>query len=174
MQRLHWAELPTAALAQLTQNIHCDGKPPPIDQFCLFRQQQPGEQPPSDAGAAMLELIRRQLFPSFALAFYEHLSKAGQNHPVPSRLALVAEDAIVLAPSAGPGGWQGFLIAESQAAGQDRAFRWIDQSMDLPSLLLAVPAPSSGVTGAVWAEEAAFLSTRPSPDTPDSHGSPLR
>jgi hypothetical protein len=173
MQQLHWAELPTAALAQLTQNLHIEGKPPPLEQFCFFRQQQPGERPPADAGAAMLELIRRQLFPGFALAFYEHLSAAGQNHPIPSRLALVAEDAIMLAPAAGPGGWQGFLIAESQAAGQDRAFRWIDQPADQPSLHLAVPAPASAAMGAVWAEEAACLAIQPSPDTHDSPGSPL-
>jgi hypothetical protein len=168
MQQLHWHELPIAALTQLTQNIHCEGKPPPLDQFCFFRQQQPGERPPAEAGAAMLELIRRQLFPGFALAFYEHLSAAGRDQPVPARLAMIAEDAILLAPAAGPSGWSGFLIAESVAAGQLRAFRWVDQPAEDSSLWLAVPSPASGATGAVWAEEAASLAIQPSPDTPDS------
>jgi hypothetical protein len=169
MQQLHWAELPTASLAQLTQNIHSDGKPPPLAEFCFFRQQQPGERPPSEAGAAMLALLSQQQFPGFALAFYDVLLSAGQGQTAPQRLALIATDAILLAPEPTTDGWRGFLIAEGTATGQTRQFRWAGD--DQPTCCLAVPAPVSGAMGAVWAEEAASLSTRPSLDTPDSHES---
>jgi hypothetical protein len=170
MQQLHWAELPTAALAQLTQNIHTDGKPPPLHEFCFFRQQQPGDRPPVEAGAAMIALISRKQFPGFALAFYDPLLSAGQGAAPPQRLALVADDAILLAPEPIAGGWRGFLIAEGTATGQTRVFHWPGQP-DQPACCLAVPAPVSGATGAVWAEEAASLSIPPSLCTPDSPGS---
>jgi hypothetical protein len=166
MQQLHWAELPTASLTQAYVNAHSSGKPPPLDQFCFFRQQQPGERPPSEAGAAMLALIKAQQFPGFALAFYDVLLSAGQGQPTPKHLALIATDAILLAPEPTADGWRGFLIAEATATGQTRQFRWVGD--DQPTCCLAVPAPVSGAMGAVWAEEAASLSTRPSPDTPDS------
>lgn len=172
MQQLHWAELPTASLAQLTQNIHSEGKPPPLADFCFFRQQQPGERPPSDAGAAMIALIARQQFPSFALAFYQVLHTAGQGQPAPQRLALIADDAILLAPEPTADGWRGFLITEAAATGQTRQFCWPGD--DQPACCLAVPVPASGVTGAVMAEEAASLSIRPFPDTPDLPESQLQ
>jgi hypothetical protein len=140
------------------------GDPPPLEDFCFYRQQQPGERPPVEAGAAMLELIDQGLFPPFALAFYEPLNIAGQNQPPPPRLALVAGDAILLAPVATTGGWRGFLIAEDTAAGQQREF----QAPDLPEpVRLIVPLPADGSAAAVWAAAAAFLPTPPSPDTPD-------
>jgi hypothetical protein len=166
MQQLHWAELPVASLTQTYVNAHADGKPPPLADFCFFRQQQPGERPPSEAGAAMLALIKAHQFPGFALAFYDVLHTAGQGQPTPQRLALIATDAILLAPEPTADGWRGFLIAEGTATGQTRQFHWPGE--DQPVCCLAVPAPVSGAVGAVWAEEAASLSTRPSPDTPDS------
>ena len=139
---------------------------PPVEDLYIFRDVEPGERPPSEAGAAMLALINAKVFPAFALAFYDVLSAAGKDHEPPPLLALVAADAILLAPRQSPGGWSGFLIAEGTAQGQVREFHWPDQP-DQPGLQLAVPVSSAGVA-AVWAEEAAFLAIRPSPDTPDS------
>ena len=137
---------------------------PSLQDLFVFADTQPGDRPPSDAGAAMLALIRAKVFPTFALAFYDVLSAAGQGHNPPARLALMAADAILLAPRQAPGGWSGFLIAEGTAQGQVREFCW----PELPEpVWLAVPVSSAGVA-AVWAEEAAFLAIRPSPDTPDS------
>lgn len=138
---------------------------PRIDQLFVFREPQPGEQPPAAAGAAMLALIAQQQFPGWALAFYDALSAAGKGHAPPPRLALIAEDAILLAPQQAPGGWRGFIIAEGLAQGQTRQFQWSDHSDS--TCWLAVPRAASG-GGAVWAEEAAFLAIQPFPDTPHS------
>jgi hypothetical protein len=118
----------------------------------------------------MLALIRHSLFPAFALAFYEPLSAAGSGHNPPPLLALVADDAILLAPRQITGGWSGFLIAEGTAQGQRRAFHWPGE-LDLADWLVVPHASAGG--GAVWAEEAAFLATQPFPHTPDSPESQL-
>lgn len=164
MQQLHWAELPTAALARRTEALHVTDvkKIPPLMDYCMFRQPENGDRPPIEAGAAMLELIRQQLFPAFALAFYEPLSQAGHGKDPPSRLALIATDAILLAPEPGDGLWRGFVIAEGTAQGQTRAFHWPGEPE--PACWLAVPHASAG-GGAVWAEEAASLAIQPSPGT---------
>jgi hypothetical protein len=143
---------------------------PPLDQLYLFGDTQPGSRPPSEAGAAMLALISSGLFPTWALALYEPLSQAGQGHTPPPLLALIAADAILLAPQQAPGGWRGFLIAEGTTQGQLRPFHWPGDPA--PAFWLAVPR-ASAEAGAVWAEEAAFLATQPSPHTPDSPGSQL-
>jgi hypothetical protein len=58
--------------------------------------------PPSEAGAALLELLERNLLPGLCWA---------------------AEDAILLAPyRVDAGHWGGFLVAQVSAAGQAREF----------------------------------------------------
>jgi hypothetical protein len=139
---------------------------PPLADYCLFRQREPGDQPPAEAGAAMLALIAARQFPGFALTFYEPLLQAGQGQPAPSPLALVAEDAILLAPRRSATGWEGFLIAEHSAADQVRPFHWPGDPA--PVAWLAV-APPAGGAAAVWAEGSACLPTResqPAPETP--------
>jgi hypothetical protein len=125
----------------------------------MFRQREPGEQPPAEAGAAMIALIAARQFPGFALTFYEHLLQAGQGQPPPSPLALVADDAILLAPRRTGDSWTGFLIAEHSAADQVRAFRWPEQPEPVVSLAVAPPAAGAA---AVWAEEGACLPIRES------------
>lgn len=115
----------------------------------MFRQPQPGELPPADAGAAMLALVVLNQCPSFALAFYESLAAAGQDQPAPRRLALIADDAILLAPTPSPGGWTGFLIADSSAANQTRAFHLPGEAEPIAQLL--VPPPADGSVAGVWA-----------------------
>ncbi|MFM2158625.1 MAG: hypothetical protein RLZZ124_1099 [Cyanobacteriota bacterium] len=107
----------------------------------------------------MLALIAAEQFPGFALAFYEPLYQAGQNQPPPASLALVADDAILLAPRQTAQGWEGFLIAEHTAADQPRVFHHPGDPQ--PIATLHVP-PASGGAAAVWAEEAASLTTRQS------------
>jgi hypothetical protein len=141
---------------------------PQLSDLYLFRRAEPGDQPPREAGAALLALVARKQLPGFAMAFYEPLSAAGRDHPPPARLALVADDAILLAPKLTATGWAGFLIAEDTAAGQDREFKAAEDPE--ATWMLSVPAPESWA--AVWAEEAASLATPQSPHTPDSPSPP--
>jgi hypothetical protein len=117
----------------------------------------------------MLALIAARQFPGFALAFYEHLQQAGQGQPPPSPLALVADDAILLAPRRQGEAWTGFLIAEHSAADQVRAFHWPGEPE--PVVWLAV-APPAGGAAAVWAEAGACLPIRESPSAPEPLSSP--
>lgn len=143
---------------------------PPMQDYCLFRQPQAGERPPSEAGAAMLALLKADQFPSFGLVVYEPLQRAGQDHPAPTPLALVADDAILLAPRRTVAGWEGFLIAEFTAADQVRAFHWPEDMA--PVAWLAVPPPSEP-GAAVWAEEGACLPIREPPPAPELPLPPL-
>lgn len=80
--------------------------------------------PPAAAGAAMLELIRRRMFPSFALFVHGDLKAAGKDEPPPDRLAWLSDDAVLLAPyPLEDGGWGGFLIAQAEASGRAIEFR---------------------------------------------------
>jgi len=158
-------------LARLTLELHAkEGAAiPPLADFCLFRNREPGEQPPTEAGAAMLALIAARQFPSFALTFYEPLLQAGQGQPAPSPLALVADDAILLAPRRQGPAWVGFLIAEHSAADQVRPFHWPGDPG--PAVWLAVAPPSAGAA-AVWAEAGAYLPIRESQSAPEPLPSP--
>lgn len=117
----------------------------------------------------MLALIAQELLPGFALAFYEPLKAAAGDTPPPKVLALLADDAIVLAPQRTPSGWRGFLIAEDTAADQRRDFMLPGQP---EPIALIVPPPAAGSAAAVWAAAAASLATPPSPGTPDSPPAP--
>jgi hypothetical protein len=111
------------------------------------------DQPPAAAGAAMVELERRRLLPSFALSFFKPLSKAADPTKTPARLAWIGDDVMLLAPyRVGADHWGGFLIAEAEAAGQRRLLR----SEDGETLEVMVP-PSVASAGAVMAEEGSIL-----------------
>jgi hypothetical protein len=73
---------------------------------------------PPDAGAAMLELIRVNRFPVFALGpWFDDLKAAGTDQPLPPRLAWWSDEIILLAPTRTPDGWSGYLITMAEAAG---------------------------------------------------------
>lgn len=167
--QLHWAELPTAALTRWTVAMHRSDSREPLElvDFCFWPpadQQQ--ARPPAEAGAAMLELIRRQQFPRFALVAYDALAAAGKDQAAPRRLALLAGDAVLLAPRPTPQGWQGFLIAEDTAADQPRAFHWPEDPEAVQWLHVPPPVEPGA---AVWAVADASL---PTLQSPDSSGSP--
>lgn len=102
----------------------------------------------------MLALIERKLFPAFGFGpWYPDLERAGKDQPVPDRLVLAAEDAMLLAPwRVDAGTWGGFLIAEASSAGQRRTF----YSETGDEVVLMVPNWVAN-KGAVVAEEAAML-----------------
>lgn len=134
---------------------------PKLDDLYLYRQPEPGDLPPAAAGAAALAL--GEDLPGFAMAFYPDLETVGRDRPAPSRLALLAEDAILLAPVPTATGWRGFLIADDTAAGQVREFRQLGGDPG-PPCWLSVPADESAV--GVWAVDGAVLAIAQSPDTP--------
>ncbi len=142
----------TAMMVELQRNTRKRTKPyQPADFYC-WESGEPGE--PPEAGAAMLELIRRGLFPQFALGeWHDDLKRAGANTEPPSLLAWWSEEAILLAPRrVGPEQWGGYLIAMAEAAGTTQTFT--NEHGD--SVLLTVP-PTVGAVGAIEAEAGAVL-----------------
>lgn len=128
-------------------------KIPPLDDLFIYRDRTDNGIP-SSAGAAMLKLIERNQFPAYALAFYPKLQQAGENHIAPTLLALITDDAILLAPKQITNGWKGYLIAEDTAINQQRQFYYFNDPRQIVSLML--PAPDTGEAGAVWAAEVAL------------------
>lgn len=81
--------------------------------------------PPSEAGAALLELLERNLLPGFVLdgPWLADLEAQGRGVTPPPRLCWAAEDAILLAPyRVDTSRWGGFLVARASAAGKVREF----------------------------------------------------
>jgi hypothetical protein len=116
-----------ALLTCYTANINRDTekrrKPFPITDFLVYGEVSEKQQPPAAAGAAMLELVKREQFPSFALAFFTELKQSGQGAALPPRLVWAADDALLLAPyRVDAQNWGGMLIAENSAAGENRCF----------------------------------------------------
>ena len=81
--------------------------------------------PPSEAGAALLELLERNLLPGFVLdgPWLADLEAQGRGVSPPPRLCWAAEDAILLAPyRVDASRWGGFLVAQASAVGRVREF----------------------------------------------------
>lgn len=111
--------------------------------------------PPASAGAAMEVMIAKRSFPTWALFAYKPL-KAASDGNAPMRLALVADDAILLAPAKRRDGWCGFLICQNSASGQVRTFTDLSDSSRI-SLLV----PGRFADEATTAEEAVTLPIAP-------------
>ena len=94
------------------------------------------------------------------MAFYDALATAGEGHHPPTPLALLADDALLLAPVEHQDGWRGLLLAEDTAAGQVRTFRLADDLQRVVTLL--VPAAPDAATPA-WAAAGAWLPIAQSP-----------
>jgi hypothetical protein len=127
--------------------------------FYQFGDPEDANRPPAAAGAAMLALIERRLFPMFALFVHDQLRSAGKDQSLPPRLAWMAEDATLLAPyPLEDGRWGGFLITQDTAAGKAREFR----SENGERITLVVPAKIAA-KGAEVAEAQAILAPPGSP-----------
>lgn len=109
----------------MNRNKDVKHQPFALKEFCFWSDVAESPRPPSEAGAAMLELLERNLFPSFALSgpWVQDLQQQGKDAKPPERLCFAAEDAILLAPyRVDQSTWGGFLIALASAAGQTRQF----------------------------------------------------
>ena len=132
-------------------------EPYKMEDFCFFlppKDEATADMPPAAAGAAMLALCELRQVPGFALAFYDALATAGEGTPPPQLLALLADDALLLAPVEHQDGWRGLLLAEETAAGQERTFRLADDSQRLVTLL--VPSAPDAAAPA-WAAADSWL-----------------
>jgi len=81
--------------------------------------------PPSAAGAAMIELLERNLLPPFVMdgPWLADLEMQGRGQKPPERLCFACADAILLAPyREDQEHWAGFLIAKASAAGATLQF----------------------------------------------------
>jgi hypothetical protein len=148
-------------------NAHRDSEkrsePFTLEEFCHYLppgKQEEQEGPPKEAGAAMIALCEQRQVPGFAMAFYDALATAGEGEPLPSPLALLAVDALLLAPVEHQGGWRGLLLAEDSAAGQERTFRLADDP--LRTVTLFVP-PSPDAAAPAWAAADSWLPIARSP-----------
>lgn len=154
----------TTLTANINRNTKAQNKPFKLNDFLCWSDVSEDEQPPAAAGAAMLEMIQRKQFPSFALAFFSELKAAGKGQSLPPRLIWAADDALLLAPyRVDQSRWGGFLIAAKGSSGQERMF-W---SEDGDSIALTVP-DYVAERGAVMAEEGAVLPIAGFPDAFDS------
>ncbi len=135
-----------------------------MEEFCWFLppkdRDDAADAPPAAAGAAMLVLCEAVQVPGFAMAFYDPLATAGEGTPPPSLLALLADDALLLAPVEHQDGWRGLLLAEDTAADQVRTFRLADDSQRLVTLLVP-PSPDAAMPA--WAAANSWLPTVQSP-----------
>lgn len=152
----------TAMMIELQRDPKRRAKPyQPADFYC-WQQARTANEPPA-AGAAMLELVRLDLFPAFALGeWFDDLKTAGADHPLPPILAWWSEEAILLAPQrSGPDRWAGYLIAMAEASGVSQQFT--NEHGDVVQLIV----PSTvGAVAAVEAEADAVLSIDRSADRP--------
>ena len=104
--------------------------------------------PPSEAGAALLELLERNLLPGFVLdgPWLADLEAQGRGVTPPPRLCWAAEDAILLAPyRVDASHWGGFLVARATAAG--RLLEFASEAGEVISLRV----PADVVTGRAFA-----------------------
>lgn len=163
--RLHREELPIAVLTTFTANLNRDPKKRPLpfslSDFTCWADVAETSQPPAAAGAAMLELVRRDQFPSYGLTFFSELKAVGKDAKLPPRLILASEDALLLAPyRVDAARWGGFLIARAEASGLVRDFYSEDGNL----VQLRVPADVRD-RGSVVAEEGAVLPIAGFPET---------
>ena len=114
-------------MLQAEANRNREARPEPfrLRDFCLWSDVAEKPRPPSEAGAALLDLLERNLLPSFVLdgPWLADLEAQGRGVKPPPRLCWAAEDAIVLAPyRIDQEHWGGFLICLAGAAGRVRQF----------------------------------------------------
>lgn len=110
----------------------------------------------------MLTLCEQRQVPGFAMAFFDALATAGEGTPAPTPLALLAEDALLLAPVEHQDGWRGLLLAEDIAAGQVRTFRLADDPQRQRLVTLLVPS-SPDAAAPAWAAADSWLPIAQSP-----------
>ena len=123
-RELYEYELPIAQQSALVANQSRDPKrqktPYKMADFSLYMPVEDRNLASTQYGSSALELIKRGLYPSWALFCYKELVACADNSYVPGVLAIQCDDAILLHPERTPGGMEGMLIACESASGQVR------------------------------------------------------
>jgi hypothetical protein len=104
--------------AEVNRNPKKSKKPFTLEQFCLYADREKASVPSAKYGAAANALIKKEMFPAWALFVYSDLQKNANNAMPPEPLAFVCESAILLSPSCEGGHCTGMLIAEKPASGK--------------------------------------------------------
>jgi hypothetical protein len=89
----------------------------------FYSDNESGELPSGRYGSAAIALVRERKFPDWALFCFPQLKSGADPDSVPSILAFIAEDAILLAPIKTQSGWSGLLIARESASEKTRQFK---------------------------------------------------
>lgn len=122
-QELHYAERPVSMIASMIANHGRDPKrkktPFAMDDFYLYQPMADRNLPAGRFGAAAMELIRQNKYPSWALFCYKDLA-ANSSAPAPSLLSYEGEDFLLLAPVKKDGYLKGLLIAQETASDKIR------------------------------------------------------
>ena len=123
---LYTYELPIANIAAMQANFKRDprknSKPYSYKDFTFYSDSRDGSGPAARYGSAAIALVIAGKFPTWALFCFQDLKKSAVEGVKPDRLALIAEDALLLAPIRTEYGYIGFLIAMESASGKKRAF----------------------------------------------------
>jgi len=119
-------EIPIANIAAMQANFKRDPKKNKkaytYKDFCFFSSREDSDAPAVRYGSAAVQLAIQGRFPHWGLFVFSDLKKASNPNVIPEMLALVAEDAMLLAPIKTEYGWLGFLIAMESASDSVRTF----------------------------------------------------
>lgn len=123
-EELHNAERPISYLAFQNAEINRDKKrrrqPFKPSDFYYYADDELLNLPEPKFGAAAMELIKHEQFPSWALFVYPELKKRADNATPPEVLCYQCEDAMILAPDLTGNSVQGMLLARNTASTQRR------------------------------------------------------
>lgn len=124
---LNEAELPSALIASMLANQNRDPKKNKkgfsYKDFQFYADVQNEDRPSARYGSAAMELVKTGAFPDWALFCFPQLRQSADPSIMPSRLAFIAPDAMLLAPIQTEAGWTGLLIAQESASERTRTFK---------------------------------------------------
>ena len=122
-RELHELELPVANLTSLMANLNRDPKknrtPHKLTDFCFFADQKDKNDPDAEPAAAYMKLLDDGAIPGWALFVYPDMKINADKAEVPTPLAAIAKDFILLAPVPKNGGMEGLMLAKSSVSGKE-------------------------------------------------------
>lgn len=143
-EELHENERPTALLTSVFINANRNpkkSKPVKYEDYCFYVPASLRNLPNAEYGSAAMRLMNQEQFPGWALFIYKDL-KTVATSLAPPRLALRAQDALILAPAIKDGVVKGMLVAQETAFGQ-----WVEMTDDDgDKFLVQMPMLSGKVT----------------------------